>query len=196
MRAATRWRTRVGALRGGLIAVLGGALAALALAACGSSGAGGSPGTGGSGATGGPLVAFSHCMRAHGMAHFPDPSPTGGLMIPNGMNPSAPAFQKAQAACARYMPGGGPGRQHPDEQTKLQMLGIARCMRAHGITGFPDPTLSPPSNPGAFGLAIGRGGVFLAVPRTIDVRSPAFQQAAHTCGFGPPPGAKTRAVGG
>ena len=28
------------------------------------------------------------------------------------------------------------------------------------------------------------GGVFLAVPRTIDVNSPAFQRAASACRFG------------
>ncbi len=58
-------------------------------------------------------------------------------------------------------------------------------MRAHGVGGFPDPTLGPPpSNPQEFSIAMGRGGVSLLVPKTIDVRSPAFKKAAVTCHFG------------
>jgi hypothetical protein len=63
---------------------------------------------------------------------------------------------------------------------------MSECMRAHGISDFPDPTLSPPSNPAGYGLALGRDGVFIAIPKTIDVRSPAFKQAAAACGFPAP----------
>ncbi len=66
------------------------------------------------------------------------------------------------------------------------MLATSECMRAHGVSGFPDPTVSPPADPGAYSIAIGRGGVFLAVPRTIDPASPVFQSAAKVCRFGPP----------
>jgi hypothetical protein len=65
------------------------------------------------------------------------------------------------------------------------MLQISKCMRAHGIAGFPDPTTHPPSNPAGFGLVVGHNGVFLAVPQSIDPRSPAFTQAAAACNFGP-----------
>lgn len=68
------------------------------------------------------------------------------------------------------------------------MLGVSECMRAHGISGFPDPTTSQPSAGGNFSLAIGRDGVFLAVPNSINVQSPAFKQAAAACGFGGPKG--------
>ncbi len=66
------------------------------------------------------------------------------------------------------------------------MLATSTCMRAHGVAGFPDPTLSPPGDLGAYSIAMGRGGVFLAVPRTIDPTSPVFQSAAKACRFGPP----------
>jgi hypothetical protein len=48
------------------------------------------------------------------------------------------------------------------------MLAVSKCIRADGVSGFPNPTLSPPSDLGALSIAMGRGGVFLAVPRTIN----------------------------
>ena len=67
------------------------------------------------------------------------------------------------------------GRSKPTEQ----MVVVSKCMRAHGVSGFPDPTVGPPpSSPQEFSIAIGRGGVSLLVPKTIDVSSPAFKQAA------------------
>jgi len=64
------------------------------------------------------------------------------------------------------------------------MLAISECMRAHGVTGFPDPTTTPPSSPDGYSEVIGRNGVFIAVPSTIDSASPAFQKAAKDCSFG------------
>jgi len=65
------------------------------------------------------------------------------------------------------------------------MLAVSKCMRAHGVSGFPDPTVGPPpSSPQEFAIAIGRDGVSLLLPKTIDVSSPAFKQAADTCQFG------------
>jgi hypothetical protein len=58
-------------------------------------------------------------------------------------------------------------------------------MRAHGISGFPDPTTTPPSNPSDYSAVMGHNGVWLAVPNSIDPQSPAFKQAAAACNFGP-----------
>jgi hypothetical protein len=53
------------------------------------------------------LLAFSACMRAHGLKDFPDPS-NGGLLIHShpgsDLNPSNPTFQKAQQACRGNLP--------------------------------------------------------------------------------------------
>jgi hypothetical protein len=70
------------------------------------------------------------------------------------------------------------------------MLGISECMRAHGVTGFPDPTTTPPASPSGYSQVIGRGGVFLAVPDTINTGSPVYRQAVAACRFGVPAGAK------
>jgi hypothetical protein len=63
------------------------------------------------------------------------------------------------------------------------MLAISECMRRHGISEFPDPTLSAPTSPAGYSAVLGRDGVFLAIPNTINPRSPAFKQAAAACGF-------------
>jgi hypothetical protein len=162
---------------------------ALAIGACGSSGTPDS-------STGKPspsslheaALAFSQCMRSHGVTNFPDPSSGGGgLRIqigPNsGVNPSSPAFKSAQASCRKLLPGGGPGSGHPSAQDKAQMLQLSECMRRHGITDFPDPTLSPPSSPAGYSAVMDRNGVALAIPNTIDTQSPAFKQAAAACKF-------------
>jgi hypothetical protein len=58
------------------------------------------------------LLAFSACMRAHGLKDFPDPS-NGGLRLSvhpgSDLDPNSPTFQNAQKACRKYMPfkGGG-----------------------------------------------------------------------------------------
>jgi hypothetical protein len=154
----------------------------LAIAACGSSS---KPKP--AAAAGGSGLAFASCMRSHGVPSFPDPSSGGGIQISSrsGINPFSPAFKAAQSQCFKLLPGGGPGAHGPpSEQAKQLMLALSRCMRAHGVSGFPDPTLSPPADPAADSIAMGRGGVFLAVPRTINTGSPVFQSAAKACGFG------------
>ena len=131
-------------------------------------------------------------MRSHGVGNFPDPSSGGGIQIQagSGIDPQSPAFKAARSVCGHLLSGGfGPGRGSGSGQGsatfRARLLAFSRCMRAHGVGGFPDPTLGPPpSNPQEFSIAMGRGGVSLLVPKTIDVRSPAFKKAAVTCHFG------------
>jgi hypothetical protein len=64
------------------------------------------------------MLAFSKCMRDHGIKDFPDPS-NGGLQIQvhpgSDLDPSNPQFQAAQKACQGNLPfkqgpaGAGPG---------------------------------------------------------------------------------------
>jgi hypothetical protein len=125
-------------------------------------------------------------MRSHGVPSFPDPSAGGGIHLSagSGINPQSPAFQSAQQSCMRLLPGDGPGSRRPTAQDRAQMLRVSECMRQHGITGFPDPTLSPPSSPSSYSEVIDRGGVVLAIPNTINTASPVFRQAATACRFG------------
>lgn len=135
-------------------------------------------------------LAFSKCMRAHGVSNFPDPSSSGGgvqiaVGPSSGVNPQTPAFHSAQTACRHLMPGGGPGSGPPSPQARAQMLRVSECMRAHGISGFPDPTTKPPSVGAGYSAVLGHNGVFLAIPDSIDAQSPAFKHAAAVCSFGP-----------
>jgi hypothetical protein len=137
-------------------------------------------------------ITFSKCMRSHGVSNFPDPGSGGGIQITSssGFNPASPAFQSAQNACAKLLPGGGPGSGPPNPQAKARMLKISECMRAHGISGFPDPQNgSPPSNPAGYSGIMATNGYYLAIPSSINTRSPAFEQAAAACNFGPRGGA-------
>jgi hypothetical protein len=149
---------------------------ALAIAACGSSGR-----SSGTAASGDPALKEAQCMRSHGVPNFPDPSPGGPSVIPNWINPQAPAFQTAQKACARFLIGGS-SQGSAAESRKLELLNLAKCIRKHGLPSFPDPTASPPPAPPAgshTGNVIGIGGAYLALPP----RSPALKRAAAACGF-------------
>jgi hypothetical protein len=152
---------------------------ATAMAACGSSKHNSSASSRGS------WLAFAQCMRGHGVPNLPDPSGQGGgFQIPDSVNPASPAFQAAQAACKKLMPGGGPPA-HATQQQRQQLVAVAQCMRGHGVPGFPDPTTrsTPPANPQDYSFAEGIGDVWLLVPITINPNSPAFTKAAKSCHF-------------
>jgi hypothetical protein len=155
---------------------------AMALAACGSSSE--KPSTKSDADT---AIAFSQCMRAHGVTNFPDPSGGGGGLniAGTGINPQSPSFRTAQAACLTLMPGGGP-KTHASEQQIEQATETAECMRKHGVTGFPDPivTATPPGiNPAEYSSAEYGNGIFIGVPKSINEQSPAFLAAAKACTF-------------
>jgi len=138
-------------------------------------------------------LAYAKCMRAHGEPAFPDPQAGGGFVFQKGagVDPSSPQFQAASAKCQKLMPmrGLAPGTQtHPSQQALTQMLKVAACMRRHGISDFPEPRTSIPSNiPAALhggpGLISNIDGVVLVFPGTIDEQSPQFTRAAAACAF-------------
>jgi|HubBroStandDraft_4_1064222.scaffolds.fasta_scaffold94196_1 hypothetical protein len=135
--------------------------------------------SGGSGSLASPesqAVAYSACVRAHGVPSFPDPKvSTNGneVKVAIGINPSIssnPHFKSAQQACSKLLPGGGPGsgpnhQISPQEQS--QYLKAAACIRTHGIPNFPDPTFSG-------------GGVHVA-HQGLNESSPAFKAAVQAC---------------
>ena len=84
-------------------------------------------------------LAFSHCMRDHGLSQFPDPDSNGALpkIGPRQLGVSSSRFQVAQAACAYLLQPSGSQMQ----QTLDGMRDFARCMRNNGVSNWPDPTL-------------------------------------------------------
>jgi hypothetical protein len=57
-------------------------------------------------------------------------------------------------------------------------------MRAQGLSGFPDPTLSAPRDRSGYAATVSNGVAWLAIPDSVDLRSPAFEQAAAACKLG------------
>lgn len=136
-------------------------------------------------------VAFSKCMRAAGVTHFPDPglsltppfSSIGGIEIPATISLRSPAFNAALAACGKLLPA-APAHPQAPGQLIAKMRQTSQCMREHGISGFPDPTRTPPANPSGYSSISDADGAYLAMPDTINTQAPAFKQAARACHFG------------
>jgi hypothetical protein len=173
---------------------LAGICCALAITACGGSSERPRSGGGQSGS----LVSFGVCMRSHGVPNLPDPGSSGGggavSIVPAGINMSSPAFKAAWSACGRLLELGA--HHGSSAQAAEQMLKFSECMRSHEVSGFPDPTATAPagfSDPTAgapvgnsgYSAVIRRGGVYLAIPNTINTASPSYRQAAAACRFGP-----------
>jgi predicted small lipoprotein YifL len=151
-------------------------LALIALTACGSSGKPSSPAS----SAYAKAVRTADCMRSHGVPNYPDPSANGPYETPIS---SSPAFQAAMKTCGIFAPGAGGGLGPPSEQHRLLAVAFAKCMRKHGLPGFPDPTTTPPpATPGA-DTYIGRDGMIFALGPGLTFQSPQFQQAADACGL-------------
>jgi hypothetical protein len=90
-------------------------------------------------------VAYSQCIRSHGVSNFPDPVPTpsGGYGYrTSGIDPNSAAFQGALQAC-KALP--SPWTSTGQDLTPAQQqawLNWAKCIRSHGVPAFPDPTFS------------------------------------------------------
>jgi hypothetical protein len=135
------------------------------------------------------MVAYSQCMRAHGVPEFPEPT-EGRLLIHSsnhnghvtGVNPQSSQFQAAHKVCGKLLPNGGV--PSAAEQAKMQekALQFSQCMRTHGVPSFPDPKFG---GGGQVRLKIGGG------PSGIDPNSPQFQAAQKACqSILPGPGGK------
>jgi hypothetical protein len=70
---------------------------------------GGSATNGGGGSNSSAELAFAHCMQTHGVPNFPDPSSSGALQVPQGVDSNSPQFQSAFQACNSLLPNNGSG---------------------------------------------------------------------------------------
>ena len=151
------------------------------IAACGTTAHGNVSGGGSTNAsTPNPAaVAISRCMRRHGVSNFPDPevgpggqglsiaeAPGGGTITVGGISFSGPVFRAAVTTCKL---GPGAHARGASEAQKQGMIASARCMRAHGVPNFPDPTFGP------------HGGVNVTPIPGVNRNSPAFEGANRAC---------------
>jgi hypothetical protein len=181
--ACPRRRTgRPRQLRPGALAA---ALAGTALLAAACSGSPAQTNTFAPGATYAQTLAFAKCMRANGVPQFPNPDRQGNF---NNNNPAVQALEEPSKPvdgqvspernvlfqCRSVLPNAGTGLtmtqiQQITEQNLRNAVQAANCMRAHGITNFPDPVAANPNNGGGVSWqpvisAIQAGGVSTGTP--------------------------------
>jgi hypothetical protein len=172
------------------------ALLAIVLLATACAGGPSGPGVAGQGASSSPSaspsgdprdaeLAYSKCMREHGITDFPDPQPGGGIAIQAGpgsdLDPDNPQFKAADEACKSLLP--TPSKE--DQQREFaNMLRYAQCMREHGIADFPDP------KPGeGISISADQGS-------DLDPNNPQFQAANRACGGPGKPDTSEQTSGG
>lgn len=111
----------------------------------------------------GDPVAYSRCMRSHGVPNYPDPGSGGQLPKTDAerLGVSSSQFQAAQQACQSQLPATDGSLDQQERQCYLagtcppalvqQMLTVGRkfatCMRSHGVPNWPDPTLDAQGRP-------------------------------------------------
>jgi hypothetical protein len=152
------------------------------------------------------LDEWAACMRRHGDTGQTDPTITPGKVIVITWNPAIPGgFDGTNKGgqgnsgpgqyCRSYLGAAqralGGDEAHPDVSF-AKLLKLAECMRANGISDFPDPTAG--------------GGLQLNMGGDTDPSNPAYHHAAELCarktgtqvpGVGPlPPGTITLNGGG
>ena len=123
----------------------------LLVSGCGGSSARSSTPPGGGSTAGGSItsqtLAYSHCMRSHGVPTFPDPDsnglPKSQVVSARTVDPSR--FDSANTACRHLLPSGetsGGNGETPAQiaQDWTAFRSFARCMRSHGVPNWPDPT--------------------------------------------------------
>jgi hypothetical protein len=130
-------------------------------------------------------LAYTRCMRSHGVGDFPDPTtPAGGGVAfqmnagpGSDLNADDPTFKAANQGCRALLPGGQQPATPPSPKIASEVR-WARCMRSHGVPSFPDP-----NSQGAFDSA------------KLDNISPGFQTATRACKSRQPTGPITAVPG-
>jgi hypothetical protein len=145
-----------------------------------STGSGGTPHPGGTSASA-SAVAYSACMRSHGMPNFPDPDSNGQVPKTDAqrLGVSSSQLRTAQHACQQLYPASGleqcseTGVCSPADRQELlnRMREFAQCMRSHEVPDFPDPATGPDGDPYFNLLHL----------RSVNSRSQTFEHKSQEC---------------
>jgi hypothetical protein len=94
-------------------------------------------------------LAYSRCMRSHGVPNFPDPNSSGEIPKVSQQELSSPRFQAAEKACQNLLPAGTDDMFPPGEvqQLLIGMLRFSHCMRSDGVPNWPDPRTDSEGRP-------------------------------------------------
>jgi len=123
------------------------------------------------------LLAYSQCMRDHGIAGFPDLGISNGRvdrpsLEGTGIDPSSATFRAADAACQSVFPPSLLAAQQPmSAQDQAKWLQFSACIRTHGVPNFPDPDFTN-GGPKPYFDYSGTG---------VDSQSPAVAAAMDAC---------------
>ena len=119
------------------------------------------------------VLAFSRCVRAHGVPNFPDPNSSGVLPKRQVAQLTAgnPQFPAAHRACEHLLPNGGQPTQAQVQQAWNDMRNFARCMRSHGVPNWPDPAATSQQDQRPF----------FHLPDSIDPNAPQITTKIRAC---------------
>jgi len=112
-------------------------------------------------------ISYANCMRSHGAPNWPDPNSQGQFLKTKTNRADFQAPAPAYQACLHLLPNGGQLTNAQQQIISPLTLKFADCMRSHGITDFPDPTVN------ARGVTIN--------PHGLDTSSAQFQAAQRAC---------------
>ena len=116
-------------------------------------------------------LAYTQCMRSNGVANYPDPNSQGQILMTANVwkevDFGSPQFAQAAKTCKKLAPNSTISPQQV-RQLLSQGLKYSACMRAHGITNYPDPSTA------GGGIAVG------FVPKA-DADLPQFPAAEQAC---------------
>jgi len=102
---------------------------------------------------------------------------------------TSPAFFGAENAAAKLRSYGAAesAQEPPDSAQVAQAVAVPKCMRAHGVPNWLDPTTHMPINVNAEGYrvtgAVPNSSLVYLIPKSSDIHSPAVKQAAKACQY-------------
>jgi hypothetical protein len=119
-------------------------------------------------------VAYSACMRSHGVPNYPDPDSSGQLPKPDAhhLEVSSTQLQATQQACQHLLPNTGRAinagsvqqcMEADDcpralvQQVLTEERSFAQCMRSRGVPNWPDPVTDSQGRP-VFAISISKDG--------------------------------------
>ncbi|MDE3129751.1 MAG: hypothetical protein KGL16_01235 [Acidobacteriota bacterium] len=116
------------------------------------------------------MLRFARCVHNQGVNGLPSPLPAPAA-FKHSFTTTTPTYMSALGSCQRLIPGqqtDSQGAAHGQRQM-AGMLAFARCVRAHGLSRFPDPT----STRNLTHQMLAQAG--------INLHQPAVVQAADRC---------------
>jgi hypothetical protein len=118
------------------------------------------------------MTKWAACVRRHGLPNFPDPPYQDQELNKLGYTKYSPQMIKADNECHALALAAGAVESKAEIEYYLRRdLEISKCMRAHGVTNFPDP-----SSQG--------GGAGWPLAQSIS-NQPDYSNAAKVCGAPP-----------